>query len=92
MGEGLPFGIWPVDHQISRGSGAPKATGRPSNFFSAKGTARVINAPYAKLAAAFAGVLESGSNGGDFFEPSMLAGERAALTRRINLLRSAAVT
>ena len=25
MGEGLPFGIWRVDHRISRGSGAPKA-------------------------------------------------------------------
>jgi 2,3-dihydroxybenzoate decarboxylase len=25
LGEGLPFGIWRVDHRISRGSGAPKA-------------------------------------------------------------------
>ena len=25
LGEGLPFGIWRVDHRISRGSGTPKA-------------------------------------------------------------------
>jgi len=25
LGEGLPFGIWRVDHRISRGSGSPKA-------------------------------------------------------------------
>jgi len=25
LGEGLPFGIWRVDHRISRGSGAPRA-------------------------------------------------------------------
>ena len=32
LGEGLPFGIWRVDHRISRGSGTPKAK-RPMSHY-----------------------------------------------------------